>query len=100
MVAYSAERSHSWLYIRSISHHAAPGHGGKMDHYAVGGYFRFLVMEGTFVAQAVAEGVEECKSATACRTFIIEAIQFGDSLSPNWMTRVKYVINSVQNCTA
>ena len=59
MVAYCAEHSHSWFHIRSISHHAAPGHGGKMDHYAVGDYFRFMAMEGAFVTQAVEEGVED-----------------------------------------
>ena len=57
MVAYCAEHSHSWLHIRSISHHAAPGHGGKMDHNAFTYYFRSVAMEGALAAQAVEEGV-------------------------------------------
>jgi hypothetical protein len=57
MVAYCAEHSHSWLHLRSISHHATPGHGGKMDHYAIADYFRFLVMEGAFAAKKTEEGV-------------------------------------------
>jgi hypothetical protein len=71
MVAYCAEHSHSWVYLRSISHHATPGHGGKMDHYAIRDYFWFLVMERAFAAQAVEEGIVKYKTATACRSFII-----------------------------
>lgn len=57
MDAYCAEHSHSWLYIRPVGHHAAPGHGGKVDHFTVGDHFGSLVMEGAFAAEAAEEGV-------------------------------------------
>jgi hypothetical protein len=57
MDAHCAEHSHSWLYIRPAGYHATPGHGGKVDHFAIGDHFRFLVMEGAFAAEAVEEGV-------------------------------------------
>ena len=63
MDAYFAEHTHSWLHIRAAGHHAAPGHGGEVDHFSIGDHFWILVMEGAFAAQAVEKGVggQQCQ---------------------------------------
>ena len=53
MVAHCAERSHSWLYIRAISHDAPAGHGSKMDYFSLAGNFRLMVVEGSFAKETV-----------------------------------------------
>ena len=57
MVAHCAERSHSWLYIRTVSHDAPAGHGSKMDYFSLAGNFRLMVVEGSFAKEAVEAGV-------------------------------------------
>jgi hypothetical protein len=53
MAAHCAKRTHSWLYLWTVSHDAPAGHGGKMDHFSIAGDLRFMVVEGAFVAEAV-----------------------------------------------
>jgi hypothetical protein len=50
VAAYCTEHSHSWVYLRAAGHHASTGHGGKMDHYAIAGDLRILVMERAFAS--------------------------------------------------
>ena len=53
MAAYCAEHTHSWLYIRPTGDNAPSGDGSEVDHFPFTGNFRSLVVEGTFVEEAV-----------------------------------------------
>jgi len=55
MAPYCAKHSHSWLYIWPPGDYAPPGYGGEVDHFPFTGDIRPLVVERTFVEEAVEE---------------------------------------------
>jgi hypothetical protein len=86
MAPYCVKHSHSWLYIWPPGDYAPPGYGGEVDHFPFTGDFRSLVVEGTFIEEAVEE--ERAKEFSLI-------IKSGDELHSYWLNLHAYC----QNCT-